>query len=262
MDKLRVEQLGFAYPGHEVLHDISLHVSSGEFVSLLGPNGCGKSTLLKNIYGVLKPHCGAAFVDGEALLQMPHRERAQRMAVIAQEQNVPFAFTVREIVAMGRIPHKRLLETNSASDKQIVQETLSLCGLSAVAERSYEQLSGGEKQRVVIARALVQQVDLMILDEPTNHLDIGFQLQTLELVSHLQGTVFAALHDLNLAAMYSDRIYLLSAQGEIYAAGTAEEVLTVDNIRAVYGVCSEVIRHQGQLHICYLREDIRKGGNL
>lgn len=240
--RLKIENLSYSYGSEQAVSGVSLHVNRGEFVGLIGPNGCGKSTLLKNIYRVLTPDAGSMELDGENLLKMKRRESARRMAVVCQENETPFHFTVEEIVAMGRTPHKGMFETDNGEDKKIVRHALEHVGMQHLAGRSYQSLSGGEKQRVMIARAVAQDCDLMILDEPTNHLDVSYQLQVFDFIRRLKVTALAAVHDLNLAALYCDRIYVMK-RGKIVLEGAPEEVLTPENIWNVYGVRSTVLEN-------------------
>ena len=173
------------------------------------------------------------------------------MGVVAQHNYYNFEFTVREVVMMGRAPHKKALERDNAKDYEIVEEALKTVGMEGFAQRSFSTLSGGEQQRVILARALAQQTPCLILDEPTNHLDITHQLQLMRIVKNLSATVISAIHDLNIAAMFCDRIYALK-EGRIIAQGTPREVLTEDFIRQVYQVDAEIAKDSsGQMHILF-----------
>ena len=252
--RLSVENLSYSYGGQgDAITDVCLSVDRGEFVGLIGPNGSGKSTVLKNIYRGLTPDRGSILLDGEDLMKMPFRKSALKLAVVGQENDVPFDFLVEEIVAMGRTPHKKLFDVDNAHDKQIVHHALEHLGMENMAKRSYLHLSGGEKQRVIIARAVAQESDFLILDEPTNHLDISYQMQIFDFIKRLKVTVLSAIHDLNMAALYCDRIYVLK-NGRIVLQGTPEEVLTAENIYDVYGVRSSVEKHPitGRLSITFL----------
>lgn len=255
---LNVENITVGLETKTILHNVSLTVRSGEFVGLIGPNGSGKSTLLKSIYRVLKPRSGLISLDDDNVYQLSARQNAQRMAVVRQESSVEFDFTVMEIVMMGRSPHKRLFQTDTTADSRICEESLERVGMQAYAERSFFSLSGGEKQRVLIARALVQQAEFLVLDEPTNHLDVRYQLQVMDLVKTLGITVFSSLHDLNIAAMYCDRLYVIR-DGELVASGTPDEVLEPGLIRDVFGVETEVITHPrtGKKHVYFFSEALR-----
>lgn len=215
---MKVEEISYSVRDKRLIESISLEIIEGEFIGLIGPNGSGKSTLLKNIYRVLKPDRGGVYLNGKDLSQMTQKETARSMAVVSQEANMAFDFAVMDIVMMGRAPHKRLLESDTARDQEIAERALARVGMQHVASSSFATLSGGEKQRVLIARALAQEAGFLILDEPTNHLDIRYQLQMMDLVKALKLTSFAALHDLNIAACYCDRIYVLN-DGRIVAAG-------------------------------------------
>lgn len=182
---------------------------------------------------------------------MKIRNSARKVAVVAQHNYYNFEFSVREVVMMGRAPHKKMLEKDGAKDFEIVDQALKTVGMYEFADRNFSTLSGGEQQRVILARALAQQTPCLILDEPTNHLDITHQLQLMELVRGLNVTVLSAIHDLNIAAMYCDRLYILK-DGEIVGSGTPEELLTPETIRRVYQVESEIVRDRnGKMHILF-----------
>ena len=237
---IETKQVRYRVRGREILRGIDFHVEEGEFVGLIGPNGSGKSTFLKNIYKVLHPQSGDISLMGGDLLAMSNREMAQRLAVMAQEQEAAFDFTVEEVVMMGRQARKRLLETESQEDRALVTQVLERTQLTPLREQGFSTLSGGEKQRVLMARALAQQTPILILDEPTNHLDIKYQLQLMELLRQSGRTVVAAIHDLNLAAAYCHRLYALK-NGVIVGEGTPRELLTPAFLREVYEVEAEVL---------------------
>lgn len=248
---LTVEGLSFSVGERQILDRVGLRVQPGEFVGIVGPNGSGKSTLLKNVYKVLRPREGAVELMGEDLLTMSGREMAQRLAVVVQEHESGFDFTVEEVVMMGRQARKRLLEPDSREDRALVNRVLGLTGLRAIREQGFSTLSGGEKQRVLIARALAQQTACLILDEPTNHLDIRYQLELMDTVKGLGLTVVAAIHDLNIAAMYCDRLYAVK-DGQIVGEGAPRELLTAEFIRWVYEIDAEVVTDgAGRLYIHY-----------
>lgn len=251
--KLQAEGLRYSYGDKKAVDNLSFSVEDGEFVGLIGPNGSGKSTALKMIYRALRPQAGRVWLDGQDLLKMPYRQSARMLAAVSQENEVPFQFTVEEIAAMGRSPHKRLFEADSPEDKAIVAWALAQLGLTDLAQRNYAQISGGEKQRTVIARALAQQCPFFVLDEPANHLDIGYQMQIFSLVKGLGCSALSAVHDLNMAALYCDRIYILK-NGRLVCQGSPEETLTPENIWEIYGVRSVVSRQPetGKLSIAFL----------
>lgn len=253
MLRLKCENISFAYGDKNVVEDISLHVGNGEFVGLIGPNGSGKSTILKTIYRALTPDRGQISFDGSSIEKMSYRESAKKIGVVGQENEVAFDFLVEEIVGMGRSPHKRLFELDTKKDKAIIHKSLKYLGIENLARRKYQFLSGGEKQRVIIARTLAQEADFLILDEPTNHLDISYQLQIFDLIKHLKVTVLAAIHDLNMAAMYCDRIYVLK-EGRIVLSGSPEEIFCSRMIDDIYGVRADVSTSHitGKKNIAYL----------
>ncbi len=250
---LHVEGVTWGVEEQTILRDVAVDVSAGELVGVLGPNGSGKSSLLRCIYRALKPDAGHIALDGDSVWDLDAREAARRTATVLQETPGEFEFVVWEMVLMGRTPHKGMFARENDEDHDLVVSALAQVGMLSFAERSFATLSGGEKQRVLIARALAQQARFLILDEPTNHLDVRYQLEILDLVRSLHVTTFTALHDLNLAATYCDRIYLM-AEGEIVAAGTPEEVLQPTLLREVFGVEAEVQIHPrtGKLHIVFL----------
>lgn len=251
--RMQIKELTFSYGEKQAIHNITIGVAEGEFVGLIGPNGSGKSTVLKNVYRGLIPDSGTITLDEENLLTMPYKKSALKMAVVGQENEVPFDFLVEEIVAMGRSPHKKLFDVDDAHDKEMVYHALEHLGMQDMAKRNYSSLSGGEKQRVIIARAVAQESNFFILDEPTNHLDISYQIQIFDFIKRLKVTVLSAIHDLNMAALYCDRLYVLK-EGKIILEGTPEDVLTAETIYQVYGVQSSVIKHPvtGKMSITYL----------
>ena len=249
--EVRTEAVRAILGGSDILKGVDMRAGDRELVGIIGPNGSGKSTLLKCIYRVLQPTGGAVWLDGRELDTYSHRQSALRLAVVAQHNFYNFEFSVKDVVLMGRAPHKRALDRDNAEDFAIVDRALATVGLAAFAERSFSTLSGGEQQRVILARALAQQTPCLILDEPTNHLDIKYQLELMDIVKGLDCTVISAIHDLNIAAMYCDRLYAVKG-GEIVASGTPEAVLTPETIRMVYEVEAEVVRgRDGTMHILY-----------
>ena len=250
--KLEVNDVAVQIDSRRIVEEIRLHVAPGEIVGLIGPNGSGKSTLLRAVYRLLKPAAGYVHLGGDDVWRLSAREAARRTAVVVQETPSDFDFTVREVVEMGRTPHKGLLEADNTHDAALVEGALRRVNMAGFAERSFNTLSGGEKQRVLVARALAQEPKLLVLDEPTNHLDIRYQLEILNLVRELGITTLVTLHDLNLAATYCHRLYLL-AEGRIVTAGTPEEVLTPEWVRTVYWVTAVSGPHPvtGKLHLVF-----------
>ncbi|KJE24281.1 ABC-type cobalamin/Fe3+-siderophore transport system, ATPase component [Frankia torreyi] len=236
--------------GLPILGDIDLIAEPGEFVGLIGPNGSGKSTLLRTIYRSLRPIAGVVSLGGEDLWKISARRAARHRAVVTQHGGVDGEFTVSEIVAMGRGPHKRLLDREDDTDREIIRACLERVDMLPAAERLFSTLSGGERQRILIARALAQQAPLLILDEPTNHLDVRAQLGLLDLVHDLGLTLLAALHDLNHAAAHCDRVVVLS-QGRVIGNGPPLVTLTPEFIETVFGVRAHIGPHPitGRPHI-------------
>ncbi len=233
--RLQVDHVSWSVDGKPILRDVSLAVEPGSITGLIGPNGSGKSTLLRCIYRALRPDSGSITLDGNDLIRMDSQETARRVAVVLQEYPSDFQFTVGEIVSMGRNPHKGMFDRDTSADRGIIRHALTRVGLAGFSHRNFNTLSGGEKQRVIIARTLAQQAGFLVLDEPTNHLDIRYQLETMELVRDLGLTTLAALHDLNIAADYCDFIHVIDS-GRIVASGRPSEVLQPDIISEVFRV--------------------------
>ncbi|SCH88252.1 MULTISPECIES: ABC transporter ATP-binding protein [unclassified Romboutsia] len=233
--KINVEDIKFKIGKKDVLNGINIDVKNKEFIGIIGPNGSGKSTLLKCIYRILKPTSGIIRLDDINLNDLTTKESARKMAVVSQHNYYDFDFSVSEIVLMGRSPHKKLMERDSLNDYEIMEESLKKVDMLNCKDRNFNTLSGGEQQRIILARALAQKTDCLILDEPTNHLDIKYQLQLMNTVKNLDIEVIAAIHDLNMASMYCDKIYVLK-DGYIVAYGNPKEILTKELIKDVYEV--------------------------
>ena len=246
MISLQIEQVYFSYLDGLVLHNIDLSIKAGKMVGLLGPNGSGKTTLLKLASGILKPAQGEIRLNGHSISQLSRKFIARNIAVVPQQFHIPFAFTTGEVVMLGRTPFLRPLVEESETDRRLVNNALELVGIKELAQRRFDELSGGERQKVILAMALAQQPKLLLLDEPTVHLDIAHQMEILELVRSLnmgQGlSIIAAMHDLNLAALYFDRLILLK-EGKIWADGTPNQVLTEPIISEVFSASVRVEQH-------------------
>ena len=243
MPRLQISDLAWSPNGEQALLDgIELAVGDGQLVGLIGPNGSGKTSLLRCAYRFQRPDQGRVELDGEALWSRSPRWCAQRVAVVLQEFPQDFGLTVAEVAAMGRTPHKSLFDGDDQADLALVEQALARVGLTEHKRQAFAHLSGGEKQRVLLARALVQQPTLLILDEPTNHLDPRYQLELLRLIKTLGLATLASFHDLNLAAAFCDRLYVLD-HGRVVASGTPAEVLTEALLAEVYGVQALVDRH-------------------
>jgi iron complex transport system ATP-binding protein len=215
-----------------ILSGINLSVAPGEMLAIVGPNGAGKSSLLRCLYRVNKPSAGHIHLDGTDLWRIRPRDVARRMATVLQEPASDFGLTVAEIVVLGLQPHAGM---DRLSRYRAIDEALATMDIEHLASRQFASLSGGEKQRVMIARALAQKPDILILDEPTNHLDIRHQLEVLDLLARLPATVVVSLHDLALAAAHADRV-LVMEHGRISRCGPPLDVLTADTIRQTFSV--------------------------
>lgn len=253
--KLDVENLTFGYTHRPVLEDIGFRVAPGRLVSLVGPNGSGKSTLLKCMLHILKPQRGRVRVDGREVSRLSRLETAKTLTYVPQNIHRIFPHSVFDVVFMGRRPH--LGWFGNQRDKERTWEVLSLMGLADLAVNTFTELSGGQQQKVLIARALAQETGLILLDEPTSNLDIWHQLDVLNIVRELVAkkavTVIMALHDLNLAAKYSDDILMLK-NGRLTALGEPHAVLTPENIASVYSVDTFVASRGGQPYVIPLRQ--------
>ncbi len=240
--KLKIDTITYSINSKLIVDGVSLGIEEGSFVGLIGPNGCGKSTLLKNIYRVYQPDSGAAYIDGRDTAQLSNRELAKEMSVMQQENQVEFDMTVFDMAMLGRYAHQKMFGNDMAREREIVRAALKEVGMEGYEERSFLSLSGGEKQRTLVARALVQQAPLIILDEPTNHLDIGYQYQIMSILKKQKLTVFSSIHDLNVASCYCDKIILMKA-GRIVDVGTPEEMFVPEKIRLLFGVNTQVTRN-------------------
>jgi iron complex transport system ATP-binding protein len=242
---LNVQNLSVRYDGRLALDDISFELPGGHMLGVIGPNGAGKTTLIRAISGVVLPAGGTLSVDGQNLATLSSQQRAQKMAVVPQARNLPPAFTAWETVLLGRTPYLNWLGTLSEQDEVICRRAMERTSTLELAERNTGELSGGEQQRLLLARALAQQTSLLLLDEPTTHLDLHYQYSLMEQVQGLVRqdgmTVLVALHDLNLAARYCDLLMLLVA-GKICIFGTPDEVLKADILSPAFGLTLEVLQ--------------------
>jgi len=246
MGHLIMKDISFSYLNGFSLRQVSLMVEEGEMVALLGPNGSGKTTLIKLAAGVLNPERGEVLLGEARLRKLSRKEIARRVAVVPQSFNIPFAFTVAEVVMLGRTPFINTLSGEGERDRSIARRAMELTGIEQFSKRTFNELSGGERQKSILAMALAQEPKLILLDEPTAHLDINHQVEILELVKGLnreQGvTVLGAMHDLNLAALYFDRLVLLK-EGAIFAQGPPAAVLTEKTIYDVFGATVHIQQH-------------------
>ncbi|MGH3902023.1 MAG: ABC transporter ATP-binding protein [Pseudonocardiaceae bacterium] len=253
--RVALDGVEVAIDGTVIVHGASIIIPNGAFVGVVGPNGSGKTTLMRTIYRSLRPAAGTVSIGDQDPWAVNSRRAAQLTAVVAQDSAVGFEFTVAEVAAMGRIPHKGSFDRETTADRHVVAGALAEVGM-ALAHRRYSTLSGGERQRVLIARALVQESPVLVLDEPTNHLDIRYQLDVLHRVRRLGLTTLAALHDLNLAAAWCDHVYVMH-QGRVVAGGPPEEALDPALISDVFGVTAVSFRHPitGRHQLLFDRSD-------
>jgi len=251
---INCEDISVKFNDVSILNNIYIDIMENKFIGIIGPNGSGKSTLLKCIYRVLRANKGTIFVDGENLWDMSFKKSAQCMSVVSQHNYYNFDFTVKDIVLMGRAPHKNGMNFDNRNDLNIVDDCLKLVGMLDFTDRNFNSLSGGEQQRVIVARAIAQQTKCMILDEPINHLDIKYQLQLMDIVKALNITVVSALHDINIAAMYCDFIYVIK-NGIIVAKGEPEKILTKELLYDIYDVNVDIFKDKNnKTHIIYCKD--------
>ena len=245
---LKADKVGVKISEKKIIEDVSFTLKKGELVALLGPNGSGKSTLMKTIFGILKPYHGAIYIDGKTIHNLERRDIAKLLGYLSQEI-ASANLRVLDIVLLGRVPHAGIMPTKR--DVEVSLKALKLVGMDGYEDRLFSELSGGEKQKVMLARIFSQEVEFLLLDEPTSHLDIKSQIDVMRLVKTLvmngKGAL-VALHDINLAAMFADRI-LMVKNGKIKYSGRVEEVLTPENIKDIYGIDVDVIKHNGNIFI-------------
>lgn len=255
--ELDIDDVAVARGGSEIIHGVSFHVKPGAFVGLLGPNGSGKSTLLRALYGASGPTRGSISIDGRDIATMKPRQLALQVAVMAQENvTVDFAMNADEVVMLGRTPHQSGFGADSPLDHGIVRQALADVDAAHLASREFGSLSGGEKQRVLLARAFAQQTPLLVLDEPTNHLDIGYQLDLLERVRRRGITVLAALHDMNLASEFCDELAVMVG-GRLVAHGDSDDILTSPLLAEAFRVRTHHLIHPetGRPFVAISRKD-------
>ncbi len=236
---IQVENISWQVGDKSILSDISFTVKKGQFVGIIGPNGAGKSSVLSCIFGKIKNFSGKALIDSKDVNEYSRTQLAQKVAVVLQEPATHFELTVYDVIAMGLTPRKPLLSFNSGDDEQAIIDAAIRVDLKDKLTRQFSSLSGGEKQRAIIARAIVQNTPILLMDEPTNHLDIKHQIEIISLAKNLGISVLLTVHDLNLAANYCDKLILLN-DGKLVAKGTVKQVLTESVIADVFGVNAKV----------------------
>lgn len=258
--KIEAKEIDSYYRDIKILENINISAERGIFMGIIGPNGSGKTTLLRSISRTLKPKMGVILLNEKDIYAIKSREVARNLAVVPQNQEMNFAFTAIEIVLMGRTPHLGRFEMENIRDMEIAEKAMRLTNTWHLANRRITEISGGERQRIIIAKALTQKPKILLLDEPTSHLDINYQIETLDLFSRLTRDdgliVIAVFHDLNLAAQYCDELILLD-KGRIYTSGKPEDVITSKNIESVYGIKVIVKQDSGRLIIHPQRKSVK-----
>lgn len=247
MALLEAHNLVWQVSGKTIVDDVSFAIKQGQFVGLLGPNGAGKSSLMRCLYRVNQPTSGEVYFNGESVWQLSPKQNAKNMAVILQEHTEHLGLTVRDVVAQGLTPHKSFFQLDDDQDHSLIANVMSEMDVTDLSTKAFQTLSGGEKQRVMLARALVQQTELLIMDEPTNHLDVHYQTDMMAKVKNLNKTIFASFHDLNLAAAFCDVLLILD-NGKLVASGTPQDVLTEGLIESVFRTKANVDRHPINQH--------------
>lgn len=254
---IEAEGISYSRRRTEILSDVSLTSHNGAVTGIIGPNGAGKSTMLSMMYKALSPDSGAVYINGEDVASFSRREIARNISVVAQKSEDTLPLSVRDSVALGLLSRVGAFSYGSADDLERVDQALHHVGLEHLADRLTHELSGGEFQRVLIARAIVQGAEHLLLDEPTNHLDIHHQHRILELVRNLNLTTTIVLHDLNLAARFCDQLILME-QGKVVARGKPEDVLTPQRVSSVYRINADVVEHDGQRYLIFIAEGGRR----
>ena len=254
--QINIKGLQFSYTSVPILDDINLNLDGKKLVSILGPNGVGKSTLIHCINKILTPKGGVVLMDGKDVKEITVKEMSKIVGYVPYSANDSFPLSVVDTVLMGRHPHSKWGSLDN--DLRIVYETLEQLGITHLAMRSFNELSAGQHQKVMLARGLVQEPEVLLLDEPTSNLDVRHQIDVTKLLKKMvseKGILTIMIsHDINIAAKYSDEIIMMH-DGKIFATGTPEEVITEDNLRTVYGVECVVVEDQGSPHVI-LRDSI------
>ncbi|MFA5928110.1 MAG: ABC transporter ATP-binding protein [Candidatus Margulisiibacteriota bacterium] len=252
---LKVEKISVAYDGKDIIKELSFSIKAGEIVGVIGPNGAGKSTLVRAISRILQPQKGCIKYYDQDVYKTPAKLIAKSISVVPQATALDFDYRVYNLVLMGRIPHLGLFEPEKCSDLEIVEQAMKMTGVWELRNRFFNELSGGERQQVIVAKALAAQPSFLVLDEPTSHLDIKHQIEILDLVKSLnrqdQLTALIVLHDINLAAAYCQRLLVLK-DGQLFFDGLPKDFITLENLDNVYGVqVKEILNSAGQPWIVY-----------
>lgn len=238
--KVETKKLSYSIEQSRILRDVSISVPENKMIGIIGPNGSGKTTLLRHIYRAIPSEKKTVYINNREIESYSYSESARELTVVKQENPSDFEFTVEGMVLLGRAPYRKSFESFTKEDYEIANKALESIGMLEYAKRSFNALSGGEKQRVLIARSLAQQADIYILDEPTNHLDIHFQWSLMSLIKNLGATVLGVFHEMNLAAHYCDELYVLS-EGKVVAHGIPSEILTSELMASVFKINAEII---------------------
>ncbi|MCR5321516.1 MAG: ABC transporter ATP-binding protein [Lachnospiraceae bacterium] len=249
-DVIKVKNLSFSVADKKILEDTSLMVEKGKTVGIIGPNGSGKTTFLKHIYRVLSPQKRTVFIEQRPIEDISFSETARKLAVLKQENAKDFDLSVKDMVLLGRSPYHNYFESYDENDKKIAKKALGQVGMLEAQNQSFGRLSGGEKQRVLMARAIAQDTEILVMDEPTNHLDVHYQWSIMEFIQKMNKTVLGVFHELNLAATFCDYIYVLE-RGKIIRQGKPKEAITTDLLREVFRVKAEVIDSEGRPYIIF-----------
>lgn len=256
---IKIQNLGWKFGDRQILKDINLTIKKGYFYSIIGPNGSGKTTLLRNIAKSLEPTPKSVFVDNIDVTKLSRRNMAKKLSVVPQNTNIEFEFTVTDIVLMGRSPYIGRFQAESSRDLEIAERAMRSTNTWHLRDKPITQISGGERQRVIVARALAQNTDIMLLDEPVSQLDIHHQIELMEtiqaLIKERHITVVSVMHDLNLSAQYSDYIILMN-EGKVVCQGTPHDVITEENIKRVYKLYSYIMNNPvtGKPYIMHVRK--------
>lgn len=242
---IKIENLNWEYEEREILKDINIDIEKGKFYTILGQNGSGKTTFIKNIVGILENKNAKIYIDGKKLKDYSKKEIAKKIALVSQQEDINFNFTVEEVVSMGRNPYIEFLKTETEKDREIIKKAIKIANIEDLKNRYITELSGGEKQRVILARAIAQDTKILILDEPTSNIDIKNQIEILDTIKKLQIekeiTIIAVFHDINIGIRYNDNIIFLKDR-TIYKTGNTKDILTAENIKEVYDIEVEIIK--------------------
>lgn len=249
-EAVRVESLTFQVDNELILDNVNFSVDKNSIVGIIGPNGSGKTTMMKHFYRAIHPNVRTIFIDGKDIHNFSFCESARKLSVMRQENPTDFRFSVLNMVLLGRSPYLKFFESFTETDKKLAIEALERVGMAKQVNKDYRILSGGEKQRVLIARSIVQQADILILDEPTNHLDVHYQWALMKMISELDKTVIAVFHDLNLASKFCHKLFVVE-KGKMIFGGTPEEVLTENLLSKVFGIKAKIIQEENRLYVLY-----------